>query len=93
MAEDKRVIKMPHNVILEDRKSLTITGVADVDSFDDQTVIVYTDKGEMTIKGVGLHIDKLSLESGELKVNGNLFAIVYSDDREKQGGFFGRLFK
>ena len=91
--DDKRVVKSPHNLILEDRKALMITGVSDVDSFDDQTIVVYTDKGEMTIKGIGLHIDKLSLETGELKVNGNVVAIVYTDDKRPQGGFFGRLFK
>lgn len=91
--DDKRVVKSPHNLILEDRKALMITGVSDVDSFDDQTIVVYTDKGEMTIKGIGLHIDKLSLETGELKVNGNIIAIVYTDDKRQQGGFFGRLFK
>ena len=84
---------MPHNVILEDRKSLMITGVSDVDSFDDQTITVYTDMGEMTIRGTGLHIGKLSLETGELNITGNIFALGYSDNREKQGGFFSRMFK
>lgn len=93
MAEEKRTVKMPHNVILEDRKSLMITGVSDVDSFDDQTITVYTDMGEMTIRGTGLHIGKLSLETGELNITGNIFALGYSDNREKQGGFFSRMFK
>lgn len=93
MAEEKRTVKMPHNVILEDRKSLMITGVSDVDSFDDQTITVYTDLGEMTIRGSGLHIGKLSLETGELNITGNIFALGYSDNREKQGGFFSRMFK
>ena len=93
MAEEKRTVKMPHNVILEDRKSLMITGVSDVDSFDDQTIAVYTDLGEMTIRGTGLHIGKLSLETGELNITGNIFALGYSDNREKQGGFFSRMFK
>ena len=93
MAEEKRTVKMPHNVILEDRKSLMITGVSDVDSFDDQTITVYTDMGEMTIRGTGLHIGKLSLETGELNITGNIFALGYSDNREKQGGFYSRMFK
>lgn len=70
-----------------------ITGVSDVDSFDDQTITVYTDLGEMTIRGTGLHIGKLSLETGELNITGNIFALGYSDNREKQGGFFSRMFK
>ncbi len=93
MADEKRTVKMPHNVILEDRKSLMITGVSDVDSFDDQTITVYTEMGEMTIRGSGLHIGKLSLETGELNITGNIAALGYSDNREKQGGFFSRMFK
>ena len=93
MADEKRTVKMPHNVILEDRKSLMITGVSDVDSFDDQTITVYTEMGEMTIRGSGLHIGKLSLETGELNITGNIAALGYSDNRENQGGFFSRMFK
>ena len=93
MADEKRTVKMPHNVILEDRKSLMITGVSDVDSFDDQTITVYTEMGEMTIRGSGLHIGKLSLETGELNITGNIAALGYSDNPEKQGGFFSRMFK
>ena len=93
MADEKRTVKMPHNVLLEDRKSLMITGVSDVDSFDDQTITVYTEMGEMTIRGSGLHIGKLSLETGELNITGNIAALGYSDNREKQGGFFSRMFK
>lgn len=93
MAEEKRTIKLPHNVILEDRKSLTVTGVSDVDSFDEQTVIVYTDMGELTVRGSDLHISRLSIESGELNLTGNIFALAYTDDHSHRGGLFGRLFK
>jgi len=93
MQEEKRSIKLPHNIVMEDRKSVMITGVADVDSFDDQTVVVYTDLGELTVRGNNLHIGRLSVETGELNITGNIHALGYSDDREKGGGFFGRLFK
>ena len=92
--EEKRSVKLPHNVIMEDRKSLMITGVSDVDSFDEQTVVVYTDMGELTVRGSGLHIGRLNVETGELNVTGQIYALGYTDDREKNtGGFFGRLFK
>ena len=93
MADEKRSIKLPHNLVMEDRKTLMITGVSDVDSFDDQTVVVYTDLGELTVRGSNLHIGKLSVETGELNITGNIFALGYTDDREKRGGIFGRLFK
>ena len=93
MPEEKRTIKMPHNLILEDRKSLFVTGVSDVDSFDEQTVVVYTDMGELTVRGNGLHIAKLNVDTGELNLTGTVYALAYTDDRQRQGGFFGRLFK
>ena len=93
MAEEKRSIKLPHNIVMEDRKTLMITGVSDVDSFDDQTVVVYTDLGELTVRGNNLHIGKLSVETGELNITGNIYALGYTDDREKGGGLFGKLFR
>ena len=62
-------IKAPHNVIMEDRHTLTVSGISDVDSFDEQTVIVFTDMGELTVKGEGLHINRLSLEVGEIMID------------------------
>ncbi len=93
MAEEKRTIKLPHNIVLENRKALMITGVSEVDSFDEHTVNLFTDMGELTIKGAELHISQLNVETGELNITGNIFGLVYSDDREKQSGFFSRLFK
>ena len=65
MIEEKKTVQMPHQLILEDRRALTLSGVSDVDSFDEMTVIVYTDLGELTIKGENLHINRLNLESGD----------------------------
>ena len=50
MAEEKKMMKIPHNVILEDRRVLTVSGVTDIDSFDEQTVILFTDLGELTMQ-------------------------------------------
>lgn len=93
MAEEKRMQSMPHNVVLEDRKILTVSGVSDVDSFDEQTVIVFTDMGELTVRGSNLHINRLSVEVGELTVEGNIAALIYSDEAPKNGGFFSRVFR
>lgn len=93
ITEEKRSIKAPHNVILEDRKRLTVTGVSDVDSFDEQTVVVYTDMGELTLRGNGLHISRLNTETGELNITGTVYAMIYTDERTKSGGMFSRLFR
>ncbi len=86
---------VPHNLVLEDRRRLTVSGVSDVDSFDEQTVIVFTQMGELTVKGEDLHINRLSLEMGELSVEGDITALTYSDRGAKpqQGSFWGRVFR
>ena len=94
MQEDKRTIKLPHNVIMEDRKKLTVSGVSDVDSFDDSTVVIYTDMGELTVKGDNLHISGLSFETGDMTLTGNVYGMRYTDDnRRKGGGLLSRLLK
>ncbi len=78
---------------MEDRNKLFITGVSDVDSFDEQTVTVITSGGELSVRGSGLHIGKLSTDTGEMTVEGRIDAIAYSAEVQKQGGFFGRVFR
>ena len=91
MEENK--IKMPHNVMLEDRKKLNISGVCDVDSFDEETITVDTQMGELTVRGSDLHINKLSVETGELLIEGSIYAVVYTDDGPKKEGFFSKVFR
>ncbi len=93
MADEKRIQALPHNLVLEDRRMLTVSGVSDVDSFDEETVVVFTDLGELTIRGSNLHINRLSVEVGELTVEGNIAALIYSEDSPKSGGFFSRVFR
>lgn len=93
MNEDKKIIAMPHNIIMEDRRLLTISGVSDVDSFDEQTVIVFTDIGELTVHGSNLHINRLSVEIGELMVEGTISSLTYTDNQPKSSGFFSKVFR
>ncbi len=93
MTDDRNSISMPHNLIMEDRRSLSISGVSDVDSFDEQTVVVFTDLGELTVHGTQLHISKLSLEIGELLMEGNISSLTYSDEQPKSVGFFNKVFR
>lgn len=94
MAEDKKMISVPHNLILEDRRLLTVSGVSDVDSFDDSTVIIFTEQGELTVTGENLHINRLSIESGELLMEGKVSGLSYSENQQHSGGgFFSRVFR
>ncbi len=93
MTEEKKNTFSPHNCILEDRRTLSVSGVNDVDSFDEQTIIAATDSGELTIRGEKLHITRLSLEIGELQVEGNISALSYTDNAPKSTGFFSKVFR
>lgn len=88
------LIKMPHSVVLEDRRRLTVSGVSDVDSFDEQMIVVFTELGELTVKGADLHISRLSLEMGELAVEGDIASLSYTEQsKESRGSFFSRVFR
>ena len=63
-----------HNVILEGRKNLTISGVTDVDSFDERCISLYTQLGELVIKGRELHINSMSVETGDMTIEGDIWA-------------------
>ena len=94
MAEDKRnQVQLPHHLVLEDRRALTVSGVSDVDSFDELTVVIYTEMGELTVKGQGLHINRLNVETGDLTLEGTIDSLTYAEVHCRSGGFFGRLFK
>ncbi len=83
-----------HSVYIKGRGKLSATGVEDVESFDDDKIIAYTDEGQMTVKGAGLKINRLSVESGELEVEGIIDSVEYQDTHHSEGGgFWGRIFK
>lgn len=94
MAEEKKVMKKAHNVIIESRKNITVTGVMDIDSFDEESVILFTELGELAIKGVNLHINKIDVNSGDLSMEGEIESLTYSESGpQKASGFFSKLFR
>ncbi|MBP1736632.1 MAG: sporulation protein YabP [Oscillospiraceae bacterium] len=84
----------PHHIILEGRAALSVSGVEEVERFDDSEIVMYTSCGTLIVRGNDLHIEKLSLEGGDLKVAGTVEALLYEDEgREKGGGLFSHLFR
>ncbi len=81
------------NVIIENRKKLNISGVKDVSSFDDETVLLDTALGKMTVKGEGIHIESFNTATGDLTATGKVHAVVYMSDAKVSGGFISRLFR
>ena len=83
-----------HNAIMENRSKLMLTGVNDVERFDENAVVLYTQLGELTIKGEKLPISEMSLESGELNIDGEISALIYGQrDAVSKLGFFGKLLR
>ncbi len=93
--ERKNMTNIIQNIVLENREKLNISGVLDVLSFDDQIVILETELGLLTVKGENLRINKLSLDTSEVTVDGEVFQLAYSekDSMEKSGGFLNKIFK
>ena len=69
-----------------------VSGVEDVERFDETGIIMSTSAGTLVITGEDLHIGKLSLDGGELHVDGRVDSVSYEDDGSGRGGFFSRLF-
>lgn len=80
-----------HHLILEERESLTVSGVEEVESFDENTIVMETAQGMLIVRGEGLHIEKLSLDGGDLKVEGTVESLSYEESRQHRGGFLSRL--
>ena len=83
----------PHHVVIEDRKSLTVSGVEDVERFDENTIVLSTSRGAMVVAGENLPIEKLSLDGGDLKVEGDIDSVSYEEETGGRGGFFSRLLR
>ncbi|WP_455581821.1 YabP/YqfC family sporulation protein [Dysosmobacter sp.] len=81
-----------HRLELEGREHLRVSGVEDVERFDETGIVMSTSAGTLVITGEDLHIGKLSLDGGELHVDGRIDSVSYEDGGREQGGFFRRLF-
>lgn len=85
-----------HELGLMNRKSLALSGVRNVDSFDSQEFLLETEMGYLLIKGENLHLRSLNLEQGQVSIEGKINEVGYLDDYQpgfKAKGFLGKLFK
>ncbi len=93
---EERIGGRPHRVMMEDRGKMSITGIVDVVSFDENQVVLDTDKGLLTIKGKDLCVSRLTLDKGEVDVDGQADSLVYSSNealRRAGESLLSRLFK
>ena len=74
----KQQTTVPHNIIMENRKSLRISGVKDIDSFTESRIVLSTVMGELVIKGDDLHVVTLEAETGDFTMNGCISSLAYN---------------
>ena len=82
---------MPHSLTLSDRKKLTLTGIAEVVSFDDSCVVMRTDLGDLIVQGQQLQLKTLNPEGGSVIVEGEICALFY--EQKRLSGKLGRFFR
>ena len=85
---------MQHRLELDSRERLVVTGVEEVERFDEEEIVMATTAGTLVVGGTGMHIGKLNLDGGELHVDGSIHTLLYEDriPGSSQGGFLRRLF-
>lgn len=96
MEDLNHVNKRPHKLMLTDRRTCTISGVNDVLSFDVNEILLETEQGMLMIRGTQLHVSRLSLDKGEVDVDGRIDSFTYSENASygaKGESFIARLFK
>ena len=89
--EVKRAQPIPYGLKMDGREKLELTGVKDVSGFDESAVMLSTAGGELTVRGSGLHIDRIDLDVGELTVRGSIEELCY-EDKAPLGSFWSRMF-
>ena len=83
---------MYHRLTMDGREKLTVSGVEDVERFDETCIVMSTCAGTLIVTGEALHIGKLSLDGGELHVDGHIDGINYEEEQPQRTGLFSRLF-
>ncbi|GFI37663.1 spore protein YabP [Lachnospiraceae bacterium] len=93
---EERTTQKNHKLVVNNRKTSLVTGVIDVLSFDLNEILLETEQGMMMVKGTDLHVNKLSLEKGEVDMSGNIDSIAYSEIHaggKQADNLFSKLFR
>ena len=86
------ISKTIHNIIMENREKISISGVKKTENFDDKIIVLDTQMGQLTIKGDNLHISKMDIDTGNLSVSGNIYGLVYNET-STTNSLIKRIFK
>ena len=83
--------RLPHNLIVEDRRTVTATGITRIVSYDEQGATLETQQGTLVIGGRNIQVSEISIQTGELKIFGTIEYLQYSEPVKSPGGFLRRL--
>lgn len=89
--QSRSEVQRSHTLSMENRDKLSLTGVEDVSGFDESLVVLTTSMGELTVRGEGLHIERIDLDSGQLEVRGKVQELSY-DESAPKSTLWSRLF-
>ena len=87
----EQAMELPHKITLDGRQKLNVSGVKDVESFDEAMVVLITVRGTLVIHGENLHLQMLNLDGGQVTLDGRVDAMDYEDEGGGRQGFFARL--
>lgn len=93
---EERQVPRTHKLVINNRKTSMVTGVLDVLAFDLNEILLETDQGMLMVKGKDLHVNRLSLDKGEVDLAGHIDSVTYSDmphGKKKNESLFMKLFK
>lgn len=96
MPEERKAFEQrAQNIILKDRRRLMVSGIRHVESFNEECIVLDSDLGILVVRGAGMHINKLNVETSELDVEGDIGSCEYLDNGgpQRKGGFFSGLFR
>ena len=91
-AYEEKALELPHKITLDSRSRLNMTGIKEVESFDEGMVVLHTTRGTLVVRGEGLHLQLLSLDGGQVLVDGTVDSLTYEDTGREAGSFLARLF-
>lgn len=93
IVSENRLNSKSQNILIEDRNNVTISGVEQVDSFNENTIILSTIKGGLSIKGENLNVSKLNLDEGNVKISGTINSLTYISKEGAPKNLMGKIFK
>lgn len=87
-------VRRNHKITIENREKITITGICDVENFDEREITLYTIDGAIQLFGEDFKINKLNVESGDVEIEGYIVEVKYTGaDKTEKGGFWGKIFR